>query len=414
MSPLTCWTIHVILILEMDSLLGCKLMELTRVLAFMLGACLSLWTIGSALRSFVLPRADRSLLTTLTFMSVYKLMTKIFKSRTPYVRRDAILAMHAPIGLFMLPLVWLSLIIVGYTLMYWALDPSLDWRSALILSGSSLMTLGFAYQDTLPLVLLAFSQAALSMMLIALLIGYLPTMYSAFAERENKVIKMAGYAGSPPNIVELIRLYYYTGQLDDVDFMRDTWLDWQDWFVRLEEIHTTLAPMNFFRSTHPNRHWVTTAGAVLDMAAIIASSVHIERALAAGAVLRSGFLSLRSIADYFDVPYDPDPNHDDPISINREEFEAVLDQLAAHGVPLREDRDYCWSHYAGWRVNYDEVLLGLARITAAPYAMWSSDRAIKWRPEDIPDNAPSIVDGVRGSDPKPRQQLEVGEPLQTG
>ena len=33
-------------------------------------------------------------------------------------------------------------------------------------------------------------------------------------------------------------------------------------------------------------------------------------------------------------------------------------------------------NFKGWRVNYDRVLLGLARITSAPYAPWSSDRTL--------------------------------------
>ena len=32
--------------------------------------------------------------------------------------------------------------------------------------------------------------------------------------------------------------------------------------------------------------------------------------------------------------------------------------------------------FAGWRVNYDTVLLELAELTDAPYAMWSSDRGV--------------------------------------
>ena len=43
-------------------------------------------------------------------------------------------------------------------------------------------------------------------------------------------------------------------------------------------------------------------------------------------------------------------------------------------VPLRSDRDQAWRDYAGWRVNYDTVLLALADLIMAPYAPWTSDR----------------------------------------
>jgi hypothetical protein len=44
-------------------------------------------------------------------------------------------------------------------------------------------------------------------------------------------------------------------------------------------------------------------------------------------------------------------------------------------VRVIADRDQAWRDFAGWRVNYDTVLLALAALTLAPPAMWSSDRS---------------------------------------
>ena len=41
-----------------------------------------------------------------------------------------------------------------------------------------------------------------------------------------------------------------------------------------------------------------------------------------------------------------------------------------------EDREQAWADFAGWRVNYDAVLIALCRLTMAPYAPWSSDRSL--------------------------------------
>lgn len=366
-----------------------------RIIAFLAGAGLALYTINSALRSFVLPRADHSFLTTFVFSMIYRVLSKRFKGNKPFSIKDNILAMHPPYAMFLLPLVWLAMIIVGYTGMYWGLDSTLLLQEALILSGSSLMTLGTSSHEGLFITLLSFSQAALSMMLIALLIGYLPTMYSAFSQRELMVTKLEAYAGSPPTPTEMIRRLHFVENLDNPELMQTLWTDWQDWFLQIEEQHTTLALMNFYRSPKPDRHWLTAAGCVLDTAAIIASSVQIERAAMSGVVIRSGFISLRSIADYFQIKYNPNPHHSDPIQIKREEFEQVLDVLEEFDVPINPDRDYCWDHYVGWRVNYDEVLTGLAYITNAPYAMWSSDRVREWLPEDVPMQTSSALDQIR-------------------
>ncbi len=44
-------------------------------------------------------------------------------------------------------------------------------------------------------------------------------------------------------------------------------------------------------------------------------------------------------------------------------------------MPLVDDRDQAWRDFAGWRANYDTVLVTLAGFVMAPYAAWPSDRA---------------------------------------
>ena len=75
---------------------------------------------------------------------------------------------------------------LGYTGIYWSLGAG-SWYEAFTLSGSSLLTLGFAPPHTLALAILTFSEAVLGLILVALLIAYLPTMYAAFSRRETAV-----------------------------------------------------------------------------------------------------------------------------------------------------------------------------------------------------------------------------------
>ena len=147
------------------------------------------------------------------------------------------------------------------------------------------------------------------------------------------------------------------------------------WFTELEESHTSLAPLIFFRSPVPEQSWVTAAGAILDAGALLTAVVDIPPDPAAQLCQRAGYTALRRIADFFYYEYDHDPHWPEAgISIAREEFDRACEQLAAGGLPLRADREAAWQAFAGWRVNYDEVLLFLADITQAPWAPWSSDR----------------------------------------
>jgi hypothetical protein len=159
--------------------------------------------------------------------------------------------------------------------------------------------------------------------------------------------------------------------------LTDLWKSWEEWFVDIEETHTSLAALPFFRSPQGHRSWVTAAGAVLDAASLAASTIDMPRDPQQDLCIRAGSLSLRYIASFFQIDYIPNPTANDPISIARSEYDAVCDRLAAAGVPLKPDRDETWRHFRGWRVNYDIVLLGLAALTMAPEAPWSSDRSLR-------------------------------------
>jgi hypothetical protein len=218
-------------------------------------------------------------------------------------------------------------------------------------------------------------EATLGLGLIALLISYLPSIYSAFQRRELLVARLTTRAGEPPSAVKMIRRHHELNRLEALD---DLWDEWERWFADVEETHTSQPSLVFFRSISHRRSWVTGAGVILEAASLRSSTLDVPPNAQAQLCIRAGYLALRRIADYFAIPNDHDPSPGDPISIDRSEFEAVYDELASYGVPLRPDRDACWRDYRGWRVNYDTVLLALAGLTMAPYAPWISDRSVPY------------------------------------
>ena len=59
---------------------------------------------------------------------------------------------------------------------------------------------------------------------------------------------------------------------------------------------------NFFRSPEPDRSWVTGAGLALDLASLYLSTVDVDSNPRAALMVRSGYLSLRGLCDYFNIP----------------------------------------------------------------------------------------------------------------
>jgi hypothetical protein len=352
-------------------------MLLIRKIAFVAGLAIVVMTVSSAMRTFVVPRGENVFLTRLVFQSLRRLFSLRLHWANSYAIQDRVMAYFAPTGLLLLPLVWLLSITIGYMAMFWALGVQ-PWFEAFVLSGSSLLTLGFAPVDGMAQTILAFSEATLGLGLVALLIAYLPTFYSAFSRREAAVQMLEVRAGAPPSAVTMIERFR---RIQGLDRLSEQWQMWEIWFTELEETHTSFSPLVFFRSPRPDQSWVTAAGAVLDAAALTASTLDLPRDPQAELCIRAGYLALRGIARFFGIPFDPKPAPTDPISITQAEFEAVYEELAAIEVPLKPDRAQAWRDFAGWRVNYDTVLITLAGMTMAPYAPWSSDRAVPFRPK---------------------------------
>jgi hypothetical protein len=350
-----------------------------RVLAFVGGSFVVAWTLLSAVRAVVLPRAAAVRLSRWVFVPVSEVFRLLLRFTKTWDVRDRILALYGPIGLLALPVAWLVLVLTGYTAIYWSLGGH-SLRGAFTLSGT-LFTFGFAQPKALPQTVLNYSEAALGLGLVALLISYLPSMYAAFSRREQLVALLEVRAGNPPSVAQLLRRFYIIHGFDRLSPM---FARWEEWFADVEETHTSQPAIVFFRSPLPNRSWLTTAGAVLDSASFVASTLDQPRDAQAELCVRSGYLCLRRIAGYFGIPYDPDPASDDPISIERHEYDEVYEELASLGVPLKADRDQAWRDFVGWRVNYDTVLVALAQVIMAPPAPWSSDRLATHPPQGMP------------------------------
>ena len=339
---------------------------------FVVAALVLVATMLSAIRTVVLPRASHSRVPRATTGAVRVAFRLRAARLTEFRDRDRILAMLGPLALVFMLVAWLAIIFFAYAVMFFCLGGH-SFQQALLVSGSSIVTLGTTpAQDFWPSIL-SYSEAAVGLLFVALFISYFPSIYGAFTRRETGVTLLEVRAGSPPQpTTMLIRYHRIEGRLHQ---LTELWRTWEAWFADIEESHTTFPILVYFRSPQPERSWITAAGALLDGAAMWLACVDHVIDPDAQLTLRAGYLALRRIADGFRVSYDPDPQADGPISVDRHEWNEAMDQLEEAGVPLVPDRDQAWRDWRGWRVNYDTVLLELARVTEAPMVPWVSDRS---------------------------------------
>ena len=134
----------------------------TSVLWFAAGAFVLVLVLDSALRTFVLPRGEVPVTTRLVFIAVRYGFNQLARTRKTYDGRDRVMALYAPIGLFVLPLTWLVMIVLAFTALFHALDVH-GFERAFEMSGSSLLTLGFVRPPDFATNVLSFVEAAMGL-----------------------------------------------------------------------------------------------------------------------------------------------------------------------------------------------------------------------------------------------------------
>jgi hypothetical protein len=343
-----------------------------RVLYALIAVALQLLVLDAAVRTFLLPRVAKVRLSRYLSRVIGAGFRLLAHSSRSYAVRDRIFSIYPSMVLLCYQATWLALSVVAFAFAFMASGVD-TFARAFEISGSSLLTLGTAAGGGAAQVTLGFIEAGVGLTLLALLIAFIPTLYAAFQRREisvSRLVVRAGLPATPWGVLEVAQ------SVNSYEALEELWREWEQWFIEVGETHTTLTILNYYRSPEPEQTWITSAANVLDAAALFNAAVDLEPSATAGLCIRSGWLSLRRISDYFQVPYPPHPSNDTPITITREEFEVVLDRLERSGVPLLSDRDAAWSDFVGWRANYDAIIEAFYELFTCPRTDWKLASAL--------------------------------------
>src|SRR3989454_3414473 len=318
-------------------------MQAIRILASVVGAVLLVGTSISVLKTLVMPGGRIGRL----YLTVGRLVDRVFRlavHRMPsYERRDRVLAFEAPVVLAGLLISWLVAYLVGFGLVLWPVVG--DLAAALRESGSSLFTLGFASTNRGGPTAIDFMAGADGLIVVALQIAYLPTLYSAFNRRETEVTLMAVRAGLPAWGPELLARSRFTITSEELpSFYRR----WERWAADVAESHSSYPILIRFRSPHPMASWLISLLAVMDSAALYSAVAPDDLPIEGRLCLAMGFRCLRQLASTVGIPYDEDPRPDAGTVITRAEFDEGIARLQSVGFPMVRTADEAWPHFQGW------------------------------------------------------------------
>jgi hypothetical protein len=358
-------------------------MTLTHVLAVVLGALLACAVLGSALKTVVLPQEGNPRLSQFVFALVYRVL--VHRRRNDAATRS-LRSLYAPVALVSLPLVWMIFMMLAFTFIYWGAH-GLSWSRAFEISVSSLTTMGFAEPDGTGRIWIAFVEATIGLGLVALLISYLPTIYSAYNSREKGTNRLRPVAGSPPGGVEFLESLQRLGGLDSSDLWRSS----ADWMLDLEQTHSAFPILTYFPGSDAKQSWVATMGAVLDASALVVAVSEIDMGEQFAdaqkgplTVLVYGLPLIAHIARAVYVPLPPPAKLQDllasveqlpsEVSIGRDEYDAAMAALSGILVVEPGLEEEAWRRFTWIRSAYEPALRALAGVTLAFPAPWTSDR----------------------------------------
>ncbi len=345
-------------------------MTVVRVLLGIAGAVVVLGVFSSVLRTLVIPRPTSSGFTKVVQSTVRRPFQFAADLLPGAEAKDRVLAPVAPLAIVVTLISWLAALLLGYALLEGVVS-RLGVRAALIESGSSLLTLGFASGNRATLNAIDFCAAASGPIVIGLQIGYLPALYSAYQSRETEVTLLQVRAGSPPWGPEILARY---AQVELLDSLTELFRGWERWSATVSETHTTYPVLIHFRSPKATRNWLIALLSVMDAAALrLAFNPSLPKAEVRMA-LRAGFICLRDIAEIRGIPYDRDPLPEDPVRLGYDEFLEGVARMREQGYPMERSPAEAWPHFRGWRVNYEPIAYRLARDIDAVPAPWSGPR----------------------------------------
>lgn len=294
--------------------------------------------------------------------------------------RERLLATFAPLLLLELLVMWSALQLIGFGLLWWSVDglPALDGiQDALYYSGVVFFTVGFGEivpETTVPRIG-ALAEAFVGVVTTALVIGYLPSLYAAYSERERALMTLDDGSGDRITPTSLVMAWSPDA---DPKKLEQRFVEWEAWAASILETHTTLPLLRFFRSHDPRQHWVTALGLLAD------AGLHAQMIL--GAYDGRAYWFLRRVAAVFDaltqdVPEERLAPYRDmfaaPVDADDGEraalFRDLYDQLTAHGFDL-VPYDVAREHAVAVRANYAPQMEFLIDQLLTPRGFWCPER----------------------------------------
>jgi Ion channel len=289
-------------------------------------------------------------------------------------RREAFLSYFGPLSLIVLLVFWAAGLIFGFALLQFGSGEHIALNNQRVTfgglmyhSGETFFTLG--YGDILPTSSLARSlavmEAGMGFGFLAIVIGYLPVVYSSFSAREHEISLLDSRAGSPPAATELLKRL---GCCPDQVTLDQVFRDWERWAAEVLESHLSYPVLCFFRSQHSNQSWLGALTVMLDVTSLAIAgidSIRPEQAQLTFAMARHAAVDLAQVVNARYNPHAPD-------RLSDSDLQHLQSILAANGLRLHSDPE-AEEKLHHLRALYEPYVEGIGRNLLMELPQWFRD-----------------------------------------
>jgi hypothetical protein len=351
-----------------------------RIVTLIVGILCIFAVLLDAFQTIILPRraSGRFRLTRLFFIATWKPWVFVTNRFHDPRKRESSFSYYGPMSLIFLLVMWASVMVVGFALIFHALgspfndaSQSPGFLSDLYVSGTTIFTLGLG--DVLPRTgaarVLVILESGTGLGFLAVVMGYFPVLYSAFSRREVSISLLDARAGSPPTAAELLRRHSYEGGQSALSLLL---VEWERWSAELLESHISYPLLCYFRSQHNNQSWISALTAVLDTSALLIAGVQGHEARQAQltfAMARHALVDLAQIFSLAPVPPNPD-------RLTPERYEKLYNLLCQSGVSVCRD-GHSIDRLREMRALYEGYAQALSDYLCMPLPPWIADQPHK-------------------------------------
>src|SRR5450755_2077170 len=334
------------------------------VIATIAGIALILSVLLDAFETIVLPRRVQRhfRLTAWFYRRTWRPWRSLARNIKASGRRENFLGYFGPLSLIFLLALWAFCLIFGFALLQYGFgkhvqlgSETINLWTLLYLSGETFFTLGLG--DVLPTAaggrVLTVLEGGMGFAFLGVVIGYLPTIYSAFSRREIEISLLDARAGSPPTAAELLARL---GACPQQTVLDQIFKDWEHWAAEVLESHLSYPALSFFRSQHNNQSWLGALTTILDTTALVmvgVDGISSEQAKTTFAMARHAAVDLAQVVK---ARYEPNT----PDRLPAPELARLRQSLAARGVRLRDGAE-ADEKLAKLRALYEPYAQGIAR-----------------------------------------------------